>query len=231
MPAGAACHYATLQGAQRDPMPKTFPFGPALRERLVTNLAEFDRTPIADPELKSAGVVIVVARCLESEGAAVLLTKRAANLRRHAGQFALPGGRLDANETAEEAALRELREELGLALDPSDILGLLDDFPTRSGFRITPVVAWGGAALELAPDPVEVAKVFRIPLTELDSPEIPRLTKGAEGRPPVMSAPLPTTGGQVFAPTAAMLYQFREVALHGRPTGVAHFDQPRFAWK
>ena len=212
-------------------MPKTYPFGPALRERLLTNLSEFSRTPIESAELRQAGVVIVVARNLENDGACVLLTRRSAHLRRHAGQFALPGGRLDPSETTAEAALRELQEELRLTLDPSDILGCLDDFPTRSGFRITPVVAWGGEALEIDPDPGEVAKVFRIPLTELDSPSIPHLTKSTEGRPPVMSAPLPTTGGQVFAPTAALLYQFREVAMHGRPTGVAHFDQPKFAWK
>ena len=212
-------------------MPKTFPFGPALRERIVTNLAEFERTSVEDQALRQAGVVIVVVRNLADEGAAVLLTKRPTNMRRHAGQFALPGGRLEPGETPTEAAIRELAEEMRMIVDPSDILGRLDDFPTRSGFRITPVVVWGGEAREIDPDPVEVAKVFRIPLTELDSPAIPHLTKTTDGKPPVMSAPLPTTGGQVFAPTAAMLYQFREVALHGRPTRVAHFDQPKFAWR
>ena len=212
-------------------MPKSYPFDPALRERIVTNLAELPRNAVDDPGLRRAGVVIVVVRDAASGEAAVLLTRRSANLRRHAGQFALPGGRLDDGETPEQAALRELSEELRLTLDAGDILGMLDDFPTRSGFRITPIVAWGGEALELQPDPVEVARVFRIPLTELDSPAIPHLTPSSDGNPPVMSAPLPTTGGQVFAPTAAMLYQFREVALHGRPTRVAHFGQPKFAWR
>ena len=92
-------------------------------------------------------------------------------------------------------------------------------------------VVWGGEAREIDPDPVEVAKVFRIPLTELDSPAIPRLTPSADRQQPVMSAPLPTTGGVVYAPTAALLYQFREVAMHGRSTRVAHFDQPKFAWR
>ena len=212
-------------------MPKTYPFGPALRERIVTNLAEFERTQVEDPALRQAGVVIVVVRNLDDDGAAVLLTKRPTNLRRHAGQFALPGGRLEPGETPTEAAIRELAEEMRMVVDSGDILGTLDDFPTRSGFRITPVIAWGGAAPEIDPDPVEVAKVFRIPLTELDSPAIPRLTQSADGKQPVMSAPLPTTGGVVYAPTAALLYQFREVALHGRPTRVAHFDQPKFAWR
>lgn len=210
-------------------MPMTYPFDPALRERLVTNLAEHARTEVTDPGLRQAGVVIAVAKLLDNDGACVLLTKRPTNLRRHAGQFALPGGRLDGNETIKEAALRELREELGLHLDEGDILGLLDDMPTQSGFRITPIVAWAGEASELAPDPSEVARVFRIPLVELDSPAIPKLSR--EGDRQVMSAPLPTTGGQVFAPTAAMLYQFREVALHGRDTRVADLGQPRFAWR
>ncbi len=210
-------------------MPNRFPFDPALRERIVTNLTEHSRTEIGDPALRQAGVVIVVAQLVDNKEACVLLTRRPKNLRRHAGQFALPGGRVDGDETIREAALRELREELGLHLDEGDVLGLLDDMPTQSGFRITPIVAWGGEARELAPDPNEVARVFRIPLSELNSPAIPKLS--SEGDRQVMSAPLPTTGGQVFAPTAAMLYQFREVALHGRPTRVAHLGQPRFAWK
>lgn len=212
-------------------MKDTFAFGPALRARLTANLAVFERTSVDDEALRHAGVVIVVVRNLDDAGACVLLTKRPENLRRHAGQFALPGGRLDPGETATEAAIRELSEEMRLTISEADILGTLDDFPTRSGFCITPVVAWGGDVSHIDPDPVEVAKVFRIPLTELDSPSIPRLSKAADGKSPVMSAPLPTTGGVVYAPTAALLYQFREVAMHGRPTRVAHFDQPRFAWK
>lgn len=212
-------------------MPTSFPFDVALRARIATNLAELERRSVEDSTLRRAAVVIAVARNVENEGACILLTRRPATLRRHAGQFALPGGRLDDGETVEEAALRELREELGLVLEPDDILGALDDFPTRSGFCITPIVAWGGEALELVPDPVEVARVYRIPLVELDSPSIPHLELARDGEPPVMSAPLPTTGGQVYAPTAAMLYQFREIALNGRPTRVAHLGQPRFAWR
>ena len=212
-------------------MINAYPFEPALRARLKANLAAFERRSVDNDELRQAGVVIVVVRNLSDDGASVLLTKRPQNLRRHAGQFALPGGRLEPGETSTEAAIRELAEEMRLHIGAADVLGTLDDFPTRSGFRITPVVAWGGDARDMQPDPVEVAKVFRIPLGELDNPAIPRLTKSEDGKPPVMSAPLPTTGGVVYAPTAAMLYQFREVAMHGRPTRVAHFDQPRFAWK
>ena len=208
-----------------------YAFGPALRAMLTANLAAFARVSVDDDALREAGVVIIVVRNLADDGASVLLTKRPENLRRHAGQFALPGGRLDPGESATEAAIRELGEEMRLTISDADILGTLDDFPTRSGFCITPVVAWGGDVRHIEPDPVEVAKIFRIPLTELDSPAIPRLSKSVDGKSPVMSAPLPTAGGVVYAPTAALLYQFREVAMHGRPTRVAHFDQPRFAWK
>ena len=162
--------------------------------------------------------------------ACVLLTRRPRTLRRHAGQFALPGGRLDDGETAAEAALRELAEELRLPLPTSALLGALDDYPTRSGFAITPFVAWGGPAHVIEHDPVEVARVHRIPFTDLDSPRIPHLDSTEPGKPSVLSAPLATLGHHVYAPTAAMLYQFREVAMHGRATRVAHFDQPRFAW-
>src|SRR5690606_21449432 len=127
---------------------------------------------IADPALRHAAVAIIVAAGEDPAEAAFLLTRRPRHLKRHAGQYALPGGRMDAGETPEAAALRETAEELGLHLAPSSIIGLLDDYATRSGFCITPVVIWGGAAFPLAPDPNEVALVFRVPLRELDAPEV-----------------------------------------------------------
>lgn len=216
----------------------TYPFGEALRARIASNFASFERRSVSDEKLRRAAVVVVVAElgsevsdALSPSEGCLLLTKRPAGLRRHANQWALPGGRLDDGETAIEAALRECREEIGLTLDPASIIGVLDDYPTRSGFAITPIVAWGGPAHDLKPDPVEVARVHRIPFVDLDSPRIPHLDEQGDGRHPVLSAPIETLGGHVYAPTAAVLYQFREVALHGRPTRVAHFDQPRFAWK
>jgi 8-oxo-dGTP pyrophosphatase MutT (NUDIX family) len=208
-----------------------YAFGPDLRERLAGNIGALERRPIDDPELRRAGVAIVVVQNEAGGEASVLLTKRPASLRRHAGQWALPGGRLDDGETVEAAALRELHEELRLELGPDAILGLLDDYPTRSGFRITPVVLWGGVVERIDPDPIEVAYVLRVPFRQLDSPEIPRLTPTEADKAPVLSAPLPITGGVVYAPTAAMLYQFREVAMRGLATRVAHFDQPQFAWR
>ncbi len=208
-----------------------FAFGDDLRRDITGNLAAFERRGIDDDTLRQAAVAIVIVEGEDGGAASVLLTKRPRTLRRHGGQYALPGGRLDAGETPIQAALRELAEELGVTLVPGDILGTLDDFPTRSGFRITPIVVWGADAVDLVPDPIEVARVFQIPFTELDSPEIPHLEVTPESEHPVLSAPLATLGHHLFAPTAAILYQFREAALRGLSTRVAHYDQPTFAWK
>jgi 8-oxo-dGTP pyrophosphatase MutT (NUDIX family) len=203
-------------------------FDDALRARVRKNLADFDRRPIAPDGRRPAAVA--VALLADDDGrACFLLTRRAATLRAHARQWALPGGRIDAGESAEGAALRELGEEVGLVLDGASVLGLLDDYGTRSGFIITPVVVWAGAAVELAPNPAEVAHVYRVPITDLDKPDVPRLITIPESDRPVIQVPL--LSSLIHAPTAAVLYQVREVVVHGRPTRVAHFEQPTWAWK
>ncbi|MEO6293854.1 MAG: CoA pyrophosphatase [Burkholderiaceae bacterium] len=164
-----------------------------------------------------------------SRQAALILTRRAGQLRKHAGQWALPGGRIDAGETPEQAALRELAEEVQLELDASTILGRLDDVVTRSGFVITPVVVWAGAARQIRPNPAEVASIHRIPVAEFLRADAPMLKHEGHGEHPVLR--MPVGSGWIAAPTAAILYQFREVCIEGRPTRVAHFEQPAFAWK
>jgi len=145
------------------------------------------------------------------------------------GQRAYPGGRVDPGETTEQAALRELEEEVGLRLDPACILGRLDDYATRSGFVITPVIVWGGKDLSLTPNPDEVERIHRVPLRELLRDDAPILENIDANEHPVLKMPL---GDEWFAaPSAAIAYQFREVALLGKTTRVAHFDQPYFAWK
>ena len=162
-------------------------------------------------------------------GAAFLLCRRAAKLRRHAGQWALPGGRLDAGETPAEAALREVREELGLRLRPEDILGCLDDYPTRSGFVMTPIVFWGPADPPLVPAADEVLAVYRIGLRALLKSQ-PRFLMIPESDQPILQLPL---GNDVIhAPTGAVLYQLREVALQGQAgKRVHHLGEPVFAWR
>jgi 8-oxo-dGTP pyrophosphatase MutT (NUDIX family) len=215
---------------------------PALEGQLRARLAHFDVRPLPTEGRRHAAVALVVVE--EGLGAdlpalashthwqdrpALLLTRRADNLRSHAGQWALPGGRIEPGESAEVAALRELAEEVGLALAPRAVLGRLDDYATRSGYLITPVVVWGGAARELHPDPGEVASVHRIPLQEFLRADAPILNQVPGAEHPVLR--MPVGEGWIAAPTAAFLYQFRELCLRERPTRVAHYDQPYFAWR
>jgi 8-oxo-dGTP pyrophosphatase MutT (NUDIX family) len=162
-------------------------------------------------------------------GAAFVLCRRSAGLNRHASQWALPGGRLDPGESPVDAALRETDEEIGVRLDESAVLGLLDDYATRSGYVITPVVIWGGPSVEMVPDPGEVLAVYRIGLHELIRSDSPRFVSIPESDRPVVQVPL--GGDLIHAPTGALLVQFRWVALDGRLNErVAHFEQPVFAW-
>jgi len=164
-----------------------------------------------------------------SGGAAFLLCRRAARLNRHAGQWALPGGRLDEGEDVVDAALRETHEELGLRLDRNSVLGVLDDYPTRSGFVVTPVVVWAGDDAVLTPDPGEVAHAYRIGLHELCRSDSPRFVSIPESVRPVVQLPLGRD--LIHAPTGAVLLQFRWVAVEGRVgERVDHLEQPVFAW-
>jgi 8-oxo-dGTP pyrophosphatase MutT (NUDIX family) len=209
-------------------MESTYRHGDELRETLRSNLAGFERVASDVTGLRHAAVALSIAG--DDEGrACFVLTRRSSKLKSHAAQWALPGGRLDPEETVEVAALRELVEEVGLTLPASDVLGRLDDYPTRSGFLITPVVVWGPMKPSFIPAAGEVASVHLVPLDSLDAPDVPRLIDGTEPGRPIIQIPL--YGRYVHAPTAAILYQLREAGLHGRPTRVAHFDQPAFAWK
>ena len=162
-------------------------------------------------------------------GAAVLLTRRGSDLRAHAGQWALPGGRLDPGETALEGARRELHEELGLDLGDDAALGLLDDYATRSGYVITPVVLWAAGDPELHPDPTEVRSVHRVSLRELCRPDSPRFVTIPESPRPVVQ--IPVGGDLIHAPTGAVLLQFRRVGLEGTLERVVDYEQPVFAWR
>ncbi len=162
-------------------------------------------------------------------GPAVLLTRRSSAMRAHAGQWALPGGRVESGETPLDAARRELHEELGLELGTEALLGTLDDYATRSGYVITPLVFWAGEEPELIPDPGEVRSVHRVAFSELCRSDSPRFVSIPESDRPVVQIPI--GGDLIHAPTGAILLQFRRVALEGVPERVFHYEQPVFAWR
>jgi 8-oxo-dGTP pyrophosphatase MutT (NUDIX family) len=203
-------------------------FGDALRATLEENLARFDRRSVSIEGRHPAAVAVVVMPGAAGQ-AGVVLTVRATGLRRPGGQWACPGGRLDPGETPEQAALRELEEELGLALPPDHLLGRLDDYPTRSGFVITPVVVWGTASAPLKPDPREVASVHLVPFDDLLAPGTVVTHSIPQSDRPVLA--LSILGTLIYAPTAAVLHQFAEVAVLGREVRVDGYEQPVFAWR
>ncbi|MDM0045906.1 CoA pyrophosphatase [Variovorax dokdonensis] len=211
-----------------------------LRLLIAERLGRFEVLSLSAPGLRRAAVAVALIE--EGEGAmlpgiaspngwspdaALLLTRRSSQLRNHAGQWAMPGGRIDGDETPEQAALRELEEEVGLRLEADAVLGRLDDFVTRSGFAITPVVVWAGAARDLVRSEAEVESIHRIPMTEFMRADAPWLDAIEDSDQPVLR--MPVGHSWIAAPTAAFIYQFREVCIADRATRVAHFEQPLFA--
>lgn len=206
------------------------PFDEITRREIAQRCGAFRRQVPVDAMagLKRAAVAITLAAADDGAGTAVLLTLRAASLRAHSNQWAPPGGRCDGGETPVAAALRELHEEIGLKLGPDSVLGVLDDYPTRSGYLITPVVVWAADTARLRPNPDEVASVHRIPLSQIEHPDAFTFITIPESTRRVIR--FRHAGDFIHAPTAALIYQFREV-LAGRDTRVADLEQPVFAWK
>ena len=207
-----------------------YPFDETLRRLMADRLTAFTPETRASSDLKQAAVAIAVAPQPDDEAeAGFLLTRRVPRLSAHAGQWALPGGRLDPGEDAITAALREMREEIGLTLTQDHMLGRLDAYPTRSGYEITPIVFWAPDLSEMKANPSEVASIHHFPLSEFDREGSPEFIDIPESERPVIR--LHIGDSQIHAPTAALLHQFAEVTLRGRTTRVAHLEQPVWAWK
>jgi 8-oxo-dGTP pyrophosphatase MutT (NUDIX family) len=206
------------------------PFNAATRTMIENRLAAFTR--IGEGQyasgLKRAAVALVMVEAATELETSLLLTLRASGLRAHSNQWAPPGGRCDPGETPVQAAIRELHEELGLQLTPDDVVGVLDDYPTRSGYLITPVVMWAHDSVQLMPNPDEVASVHRIALSQIARPQAFDFVAIPESDRRLIR--YSHFGHFIHAPTAALIYQFSEV-LAGRITRVAELEQPVFAWK
>ncbi|GLZ08059.1 coenzyme A pyrophosphatase [Actinomadura sp. NBRC 104412] len=198
---------------------------PAFREAAAARLAAFPHTTVPDsPGSRRAGVVLCV---VQHEGVPSVILIRRAYRGRNAGQWGLPGGRADEGETPEQAALRELHEELGMRVDPADVLGRLDDFPAASGFSITPIVVAPSDPGTPRPSPDEVHSVHHVSLSRLAADDTPRWVPQIGGGRLLQMRLRPDW--VVHAPTGAMLWQFREVVLLGRDASqarVAGFLQP-----
>jgi 8-oxo-dGTP pyrophosphatase MutT (NUDIX family) len=118
--------------------------------------------------IPAAVLVPIVARERELT---VLFTQRTAHLKHHSGQVSFPGGRAEPGDASPEfTALREAREEIGLAAERVEVVARLSDYLVRTGFRVTPVVGLVTPPFELAPDAQEVAEVFEVPLAFLLDP-------------------------------------------------------------
>lgn len=213
-----------------------------LLNRIRRNLSAFKYISQEKENLKHAAVAIAIVdvahdpalfdiphESSSNSNAAIILTRRALGLKKHAGQWALPGGRMEEGETPEKSAIRELGEEVGLNFGPDRIMGRLDDYITHSGFIISPVVVWGGTGLQCTPNPDEVASIHRIPLTEFLREDAPILQDLPGSDNPVLL--MPVGNSSIASPTAAILFQFREVAIFGKSIRVSHYEQPFFAWQ
>lgn len=194
------------------------------RAAIAANLAAFPRRALDPTGRRRAAVAIVLSR---QEGELTyLLTRRALTMRRGAGNYALPGGNLEPGEDAVTAAIRETSEELGVAITPQEALGMLDDFLTLGGHIVTPVVFWSDETLSLNPDPTEVDRAWFEPVERLNHPDSPMSEDHPDGGEPILR--MFADDNWINPPTAAWLYQFREVGLHGRHIRVSMIGQPEW---
>jgi len=203
-------------------------FSEDLRERITSNLKNHPTVTHERVDLRRAAVAVAVAP-QENGQSGFILTRRSRNLQTHSHQYALPGGKIDVGETQEQTVLREVHEEIGIRAETNVILGYLDDYVTRSGFIITPIVLWIPDLQNLKPEPGEVDEIFIIGFDELFRPDSPRWVKIPESKKLVLQLPL--RNRLIHAPTAALIYQFREIGIQGNLIRTDEIEEPVWAWR
>ena len=140
--------------------------GQEMADRWSGQRGDHDLNPGMQPQGNLTPAAVLVPLVDRPSGLTVLLTQRTAHLNDHAGQISFPGGRVEPEDPSHQAAaLREAEEEVGLPPSHVEVIGTLDYYIVRSGYRVTPVVGFVNPPFEVKPDPFEVAEVFEVPLS------------------------------------------------------------------
>jgi 8-oxo-dGTP pyrophosphatase MutT (NUDIX family) len=174
-----------------------------------------DLNPGMQPtRLRLTDAAVLVPIVLRAGRPTVLLTQRTAHLLDHAGQISFPGGKIDpGDKTAIAGALRETDEEVGIPANRVEVIGTLDTYITRTGFRVTPVVGFLRPPISPKPDPFEVAEVFEVPLSFLlNRANHQRHSREFEGRTRHFYA-MPFDGYYIWGATAGMLVNLADVLI------------------
>ncbi len=177
---------------------------------------DHDLNPGMEPAQSLTPAAVLVPLVTHPDGLTAMFTQRTDHLLHHAGQISFPGGHMDpGDDTPEETALRETEEEVGLDRRHVEIVGRLEQYVTRTGFSITPVVALVTPPFETNPDPEEVDEVFEVPLSFLlDPANHQRHSREFEGRTREFHA-MPFGDYYIWGATAGMLINLYEVLSDG----------------